>query len=126
MEKMLRTFLLFLIALSLSGTGVAQAIAQVTKQTAAADLVQITICSTDQTPVTILIDRNGNKAPAPVECDYPNCMNCLSGSAFQLSDPIGVPEHDRKVVLTIFPMSFDHAGATPTAPATARAPLHKV
>ncbi|PKR52484.1 hypothetical protein CU041_02505 [Thalassospira povalilytica] len=126
MEKMLRTFLVFLIALSLTGTGVAQAFSHVTKHATPTDLVQITICSADQNPVTILIDRNGNKVPAPVECDCPNCMNCLNGSALELPNKTDAFGHPRAVIRATVPLSFDHADTAPTAPASARAPPYKV
>ncbi|MEQ8286588.1 hypothetical protein [Thalassospira sp.] len=126
MEKMLRTFLSLLIALSLTGTAAGQSFAQAAKHFVGSDLIAITICSGDQTSKTILIDQNGNKVPEPVECDCPNCAHCLTGSVFKLPDTLCATELDRTVILKIIPLSFDRTGASRVAPATARAPPHKV
>jgi len=122
MKNMLRTLLSLLIVLSVIGTGTNQAFAQTVKHSSRADLVEITICSAEQTPKTILIDQNGNQVPEPAQCNCPTCPNCLIGSAFKLPLPIGEIGHDRKVILTVIPQSFDITGAASTAPATARAP----
>ena len=116
MEKMLRTFLSLLIALSLTGTGADQAFAQVAKHSVGGDILQI----------TILIDQNGNQVPKPVQCDCPACTNCLTGPAFKLPSAISAVAHGCTVILTIIPQSFDITGASFITPATARAPPHKV
>mgnify|MGYP003674903056 FL=1 len=126
MEKMLRTFLSLMIALSLTGTGADQAFAQVAKHSVGGDILQITICAADQTPKTILIDQNGNQVPKPVQCDCPACTNCLTGPAFKLPSAISAVAHGCTVILTIIPQSFDITGASFITPATARAPPHKV
>jgi len=126
MEKMLRTFLSLLIALSLTGTAAGQSFSQTATHFAGSDLIAITICSADQTSKTILIDQNGTKVPEPVECDCPNCSHCLIVSAFKLPDTLCALKLDRTVILKIIPLSFDRTDAFHAAPATARAPPHKV
>lgn len=126
MEKMLRTFLSMLIALSLTGTAAGQPFSQTAKHFLGTDPIAITICGADQTSKTILIDQNGTKVPEPVECDCPNCAHCLIGSAFKLPGTLCIIELDRTVILKIIPLSFDRTDATHAAPATARAPPHKV
>ncbi|WP_152630621.1 hypothetical protein [Thalassospira sp. HJ] len=126
MEKMLRTFLSLLIALSLTGTAAGQSFPQTATHFAGTDLIAITICSADQTAKTIWVDQNGSKVPEPIECDCPNCMQCLFGSAYKLPDTLCSIELDRTVILKIIPLSFDRTDASHAAPATARAPPHKV
>ncbi|MFV1852188.1 MAG: hypothetical protein ACMZ66_15990 [Thalassospira sp.] len=126
MEKMLRTFLSLLIALSLTGTAAGQSFSQTAKHFAGTDLIAITICSGDQSTTTILIDQNGNKVPEPVECACPNCAHCLTGSVFKLPDTLCAIALDRIAIQKIIPPSFDHTDASRIAPATARAPPHKV
>ncbi|WP_417829234.1 hypothetical protein [Thalassospira sp.] len=126
MEKMFRTFLAVLIALSLLGAGANQTFAQMAKHSVSGDIVQITICAADQSPKTILIDQNGNQVPEPVQCDCPACTNCLTGPAFKLPSAIGAVVQGCTVILTILPQSFDITGAAFVTPATARAPPHKV
>ena len=123
---MLRTFLSFLLGLSLIGTSVSQAFAQITKHSVVGNVTEITICSTDHPAKIILIDQNGNQIPEPVKCDCPACPNCLNSTVFKLPDTIRAVGHERAVILTNMPQPFDFADAFTNASAAARAPPHKV
>lgn len=125
MKNMLRSFLSFLIALSLIGIGATQAIAQVQKHSFPSEFVEITICSAGQTPKTILIDENGKQVPSSSKCDCPACPSCLGGSFFKLSASIGAIRADRTIVEITIPEQLDIAGACTTASASQRAPPEK-
>jgi len=126
MKNMLRIFLSFWIAFSLIGTNAGQTFSQTTKHSISSDIIEITICVAGQQPETILIDQNGNQVPAPDKCDCPACPNCINSTFFSLPDAIRTIGHERAIILTDIPQSFDVADATIRAPASARAPPHKV